>query len=70
MFSKYKAAKATRNAFGAMILAHLRHLRASGKLDKEGLGKAILDFADMPEISDEDVVSEIMLLLIAGNKTL
>jgi len=53
-------------AFCRLVLDHLRTLSQQGNLSENGLGKALLDFAALPGITEENVLSEIMIMFIAG----
>jgi hypothetical protein len=65
-FRQYRKAKNATLAFSKRILTHLHQLSEEGSLKQNSLGQAILSFASTPGITEDDVVSEITLMFVAG----
>ena len=51
-----------------MIFNHLKEANRNGVLRSNSLGKALLDFSEQPGITEENVLAEIEVMFIAGNK--
>jgi len=56
-------------AFCRLVLDHLRTLSQQGILSEHSLGRALLDFATVPGITEENVLAEIQIMFIAGHET-
>lgn len=71
-FKKFAECRRRITIFCRLILEHLKHLaQASGDQAQDHLslgclGKAMLDFSQLPGIADENVLAEIELMFIAG----
>eukprot|EP01035_Chromulina_nebulosa_P026222 gene26222-34308_t len=74
-FKKFAECRRRITIFCRLILEHLKHLaQASGDQAQDHLslgclGKAMLDFSQLPGITDENVLAEIELMFIAGHET-
>lgn len=68
-FTKFREILDTNKNFCRSILNHLRKLDKDGDLDDHGLGRALMNFGSLSEISEDDLLSEINLMFIAGHET-
>eukprot|EP01034_Spumella_vulgaris_P031087 gene31086-38419_t len=66
---RYKTAMMKVKAFCWVILAHLKELQRKGELHKEGFGHALMEFAKLDGVTDEDLQSEILTMFVAGHET-
>ena len=70
-FKKFADCRKRISAFCRLILEHLRNLAQSAgdrDLSLGCLGRAMLDFSQLPDISEENVLAEIELMFIAGKR--
>ena len=68
-FSKYNWAQRTLHNFSALILKHLRDLDGRAELQQGSLAFAFLQLSRHDMITEEDILAEIRLFLIAGSDT-
>ena len=62
----YMQARQKLDAFGAHLLAHIRALHAQGQLNEQSFGAALLEFGQQDGVTEEDLVSEINIMFLAG----
>ena len=67
-FKKFEESRHRITTFCKLILEHLKTAQAERTLSPQSLGKAMLDFAQLPDITEENVLAEIELMFIAGNQ--
>lgn len=63
-FRKFEESRSRITAFCKLLLDHLKSAQS---LPPRSLGRAMLDFALLPGITEENVLAEIELMFIAGS---
>lgn len=65
-FKQFEESRNRITAFCKLILNHLKVTEAEKGLPSHSLGKAMLDFSQLPGITEENVLAEIEIMFIAG----
>jgi len=68
-FKSFNKALQTTKMFSKIIWKHLKTLDKNSELESNGLGQAIINLSKQAGITEDDILSDINLLFIAGHET-
>ena len=52
--------------FSKLLYNHIKLLDQKGEIKENSLAKSLLEFSKLPNITEKDVLSEIIIFFIAG----
>jgi cytochrome P450 len=67
-FFKFRKAKQTLKKFSRIVLNHIKNLNSNNNLRSE-IASSLIEFSSLPNVTEEDVLTEIATILIGGAET-
>lgn len=70
MLQRYRSAEQTLRKYQRMILQHLVRKRANNEFAFDSFGKIFMDFCVENTLSEEEMLAELLIFIIAGTRNI